>query len=481
MLRSVTTRALARVPSRSVRSLSSSNILLAPKKKQGAQPAKKLKQGYNKKKDGAGEKKAKAGGMTHLGFDDAVRALKFEKLAVKLDSLEIGKLQHNGLEKLQQSVVKYDDETQFALFRLGMFKKFQHHEMFESPISLVSNNTSKLSNEFIDQLDGPSINNRVCLIGEKGTGKSTLLAQAAALARSKYNNEVILLHLESPLKITEGSSDYFFNKSLTKFHQPMFTKKWLYKLRSANETIFKKLKLTRDILFTIKKQEYTLKKDENTVWDLVYKNKDFGKMASTNAFQFLLEELIHHSKEVPVLASIDDISVITTNPITAYRHTDLKKIHVSELEIGDLILKLISGEVSFNKGGVLLGESKDSGKDTHTLRVGLRLEQYDPWLKAYECDNTIANKFLANGGVKVFDVKNLSSEESTELLEFYEATGALKVRPYPAKVHKTLTAVEQAEAASFDKTLHFEKIAKSYYTITGGNPRELLKSSVLSY
>lgn len=478
---SVAARTLARVPPSGVRAFSVSSVLFAPKKKQAAQPAKKLKQGYNKKKDGASEKKSKSGGMTHLGFEDAVIALKFDKLAVKLDSLDIGVLQHNALDKIQKSVVKYDTETQLALFRLGMFKKFQHHEMFEAPVSLVSSNTVKLSAEFLDKLDGPSANNRVCLTGEKGTGKSTLISQAAALARSKYNKDVILLHLESPVKISEGSSDYFFNKSLQKFHQPMLTKKWIYKLRSANEAVFKKLKLTRDILFTVKKVEHTLKKGENTVWDLVYKNKDFGRMAPTNAFQFLLEELVHHSKEVPVLASIDDISALTINPITAYSHTDLKKIHVSEFELGDLVLKLISGEISFAKGGVLLGESKDSGKDNHTLRVGLGLEEYDPWFKTHQCDTSIASKFLANGGVKALNVANLNSLESKELLEFYEATGAFKVRPYPAKVHKTLTAVEAAEAASFDKSAQFERIANSYFTITGGNPRELLKSSVLSY
>ena len=86
---------------------------------------------------------------------------------------------------LKDKVVKYSDAAESSLTQLDTFKKYQHHEMFSKPVSMVSDNTMNLENTFMSKLEQETKTNRMCLVGEKGVGKSLLVAQAPALALSK--------------------------------------------------------------------------------------------------------------------------------------------------------------------------------------------------------------------------------------------------------------------------------------------------------
>ncbi|CUM56341.1 unnamed protein product [Debaryomyces tyrocola] len=479
------------IPTNVIRSFSGSAYVFAkaaPKLKDGK---KKAKQGFKNKGAESKTAKVKKGGMTHLKFKDAVRSLKFEKSATDFSQLNIKDISYQSLKSITSTVVKYNDYTEKVLQDLDSFKKYQYHELFSKPVSMVSDNTLKLDEQFISKLESPSKDNRLCLLGEKGVGKSVLLSQAKALAISKYNKEVILLHLDHPQKIVEGSSDYVYNKRIEKYQQPIFTKRWVKKLRAANEEVFKKLPLTRDISFTAKKKEYNLKKEENTLYDFILYNHDFGKVGPTSAFNFLIEEIMHHSKKVPVLVSIDDFNTLTSETLTKYRHPDFESIHFTEFEMGSFILKLASGELSFAKGGVLLAESKDISYG-HTLPVGLGLEQYDPYYKQHQCDFEVANSLLLNGGVSSMTVENLTKNQCRELYNFWDATGVLRVREYPSNEdYKTSEQIADEQAAKrsgedeekyvYDSEEQFENLVQNNFTISSGNPGHLIKTTTLSY
>lgn len=473
MLRSTTARAVAQF----LRNFSSCPVVMAPKKGGAVKPAgkTKAKSSFAPQKQ---QTKVKKGGMTHLGFRDAVREMKFEKFAAPL---EVETLQESSLNKLQGNVVRYMPGALTKLDMLNGFKNYQHHELFEKPVSLVSQNCTKLNQEFIGNLDKKSSkDNRVCFVGEKGCGKSTLLAQSIALASSKYE-DVILLHLDKPENIGNGTSDYIYNESLGKYQQPMFTKRWIWNLKIANEAIFKKLKLSQDITFQSKRVDHHLKKDVNTVYDLLQSNHDFGKFAPTNAFRFLVSELIHHSQNVPIMVSLDNVNGLVDTTTTQYRSPSFKPLHISDFEMGDFFLKLISGEISFNKGGVLMANTSDFGEFLTTLQVSLGLKEYDPYAKSSTFDIKVANRLLNNGGVKPFKVENLTKDETRNLLTFYKDHGVLQVRDYPHKeVSKTLDTAQQNQH-QFNSDDHFEKVINNHYTVSSGNPGYLLSASVLSY
>ena len=479
-------RTLGRLQYVQRRLFSQSANLLAPRQKEGK---KKAKQGFKSKS----QVKApiKKSGMTHLRFRYAVRSLRFEKGAKDISSLGTEELKYGPLKSLASSVVKYDEYARKVLQDLGSFKKYQKHELLSEPASVVSSNTIGLAESFISKLNSPSTNNRMYLLGEKGVGKSVLLTQIKALSLSKYNNDVVLIHLDYPEKIVEGSSDYIFNKSLQKYQQPMFTKRWIIKLRSANEQVFKKMPLTRDVSFISQKKEYNLKKNENTLYDFILYNHDFGKFGPSTAFKFLIEEIEHHSKSFPVLVSVDNFNALLTKTFTSYRHPDFRRIHFSEFEIGDFLLKLASGQLGFEKGGVLVAESKDIG-DSLTSSVGLGLTEYNPYFKKVDCDYDVASALLSNGGMNHFNVENLDKKESEELLYFLRAADVLKVRDYPCKeAYKSFLEVLQEQTAEktkpnanqeeHDLEEQYKKIVQNNYTMSSGNPGHLINATCLDY
>lgn len=439
----------------------------------------KMKVGFKKET----REKSQKGGVTHLKFRDAVRALNYENSAGDLASLNLGALSEESLSSLDSKVVVYDAKAKQSLKELGSFKKYQHHELFKEPLSMVTENTKKLSAEFISQLDSSSRNNRVCLVGDKGIGKSTLLAQAQAIALSKYKGDVVLLHIDHAEKIVNGTSDYVFNPKAKFYHQPMNTKRWIKQLRSANKAVFQKMPLSEDISFSAKKVQYNLKKDQHSVYDFLLHNHDFGVAGPTSAFQFFMSQLKAHSLKFPVLASVDNFSGLVSQPYTAYFHPNMKPIHFTEFELGKMIQQLVSGELEFQRGGVLISESKDNG-DSKTLRTGLQLEEFDPYDKISECDSAYARTMRQNGGVRPFKVEKLTKEQARHLLKCWADTGVLQIRDYPSKEsfredNETSPEARTSKVGEFavceDPEQQLEKLVQSSYFVSGGNPGQLLK------
>ncbi|KAG2733220.1 hypothetical protein G9P44_004210 [Scheffersomyces stipitis] len=466
-----------------VRSFSITSTALA-KKPAASKPVKK-KVTFDPKKFQQPQQKVKKSGMTHLEFHDAVKEMNFDKLAMDLTPFELSELTSAVVSNESGGqVTAFTSESAAILKTLGSFKKYQHHELFSKPVSMVTHNTALLNEQFVEKLaDASSRTNRVCLVGERGAGKSTLLAQAQALALDKYEGDVILLHIDAAENITDGSSDYIYNSKNKTYHQPMFTKRWIYKLRNSNEAVFKKLKLSRDISFQNKRVDHQLKKDENTLYDFLQLNVDFGKFQPTHAFSFFIEELVHHSKSVPVLLSVDNANAVLDFPVTKYRHHDFTPVHLNELEIGDFLLKVAGGEISFEKGGVLLSKTGLVGDHQKTLSTALGLVEYDPYAKKQFFDLDIANTLLAHGGVKPFTVSNLTKDETRTLLNFWRESGVVYVKDYVTKesLKPETEAEKKAPKPEFDSEAQFENLVNSYYTVSTGNPHYLLKASAISY
>lgn len=428
--------------------------------------------------------KKKKGGMSHYRFPDAVRNLGFEKNAIKITDVDdVSELTAEDIDKLKGVPVIYSTETEEKLRVNGLFKKYQHHEAFSRPVSFISQNTLNVNSKLIQALDKSSKENRFFLTGEKGVGKSTLIAQAHALALSQYNNDVVILNFETPAKIANGTSDYILNKEQNIYQQPMFTKKWMRNVFHVNKEVFKKMPLTRDVKVLGRKSEKNLSKEKNTLYDYLFENREFGR--ALNAFKFFISELKEHSKKFPVLLTVDDFNGLAEKAQTAYRHADFSVIHVKEFELGKFILDVFGGDFVFDKGGVLAAESKQAG-EVLALHVGLGLKQYDPYWTEEQCDRYVAEALLKNGGFNVLKAQNFTSEESRALLEFYRASGLLNVRPYPFK--KTIkangTEAEKAvgafpEVEDVEKQL--EKIILYSYNITQGNPGNLFKITVMAY
>lgn len=450
--------------------------------KKARQALRESRQLAKKEKAQGGKKKAKKGGMTHYRFRDAVSVLSSDKQIQPLENLGIQPLDASDL--LEQSIVTYEDNALPLMKASGLFLRYQHHELFEKPVTMVSNGTKSIVEPLVTDLDKNTKNNRHILIGEKGVGKSTLLAQAHALAMSKHKDNVVLLHFEQPEKIVDGSSDYLFNKSKNIYQQPMFTKRWIGKTRFVNEKVFKKMPLSRDFEISTERSSFKLKKDTHTVYDFLFRSRDFAKVSS--ALDYFIEQLQHHSNKFPVLCTVDNFNGLLKETYTKYHHPNFKPIHVTEFEMGKLLLSLVNGLTPFLKGAVIVAESK-SLLNTKTLNVALKLEVYDPYHKKSEFDLKSANILLENNGLIVNKVSNLTPEEARSLVLFYRQMGALHIRDYPTK--EVITMPEEIISMSqikkigalpevMDEDLQFEKLLKTAFNVSQGNPGHLLKAAV---
>lgn len=430
---------------------------------------KKAKQGFKTKKD-SNEGKVKKGGMTHLKFRDAVRSLGLEKNAPPVG---VKDMSYETLFTNKGEIVKYSKSVEDKLNLLGSFKKYQHHELFSNPISIISDNLLQLTELFLNKFDTQSTDkNRQILMGHYRVGKSTLISQIKALGLLKYNNDLVLLHFDHPENLINGTSDYIYNKKLEVYQQPMFTKRWIMKIREANKDIFSKLKLSRDISFTTKKVEYNYKAGENTLYEYLSNCYDFGKVESTFAFDFFISELKHHSQKnnIPVLLSVDNFNALTTEPLTRYRHPDFTPIHFQEFEIGKFILDFVSGHEKFDKGGILLSESYDIGKSDN-LYMGLGLKEYDPY-RSNVLDSNLIERLLSNGGISVFEVQNLNKADTATLIDFYHKVGVLHVRDYIYKQDS-----DELKTGNVD----MEQLTNFNFMKSAGNPGLLLQHVAMSF
>lgn len=468
------------VHARALSSYAPLSLLRETLSKKARQALREARQLAKKEKSQQGRKKVKKGGMTHHFFRDAVSVLRSENKIQPLENLGVTPLEAGDMEN--ESIVSYNPASLPLLKGLNVFKRYQHHELFESPISVVSLNTRLLLDNVLNDAKNTK-ENRHFLRGERGVGKSTLLAQAHALAYSKYKGDVVMLHFESPENIVNGTSNYLFNKEKGVFQQPMFTKRWIGKTRFVNEKVFRKMPLTKDIEVSTEKSSFKLKKGSNTVYDFLLRSRDFAK--ATSAFDLLWEQLQHHSEKFPVICTIDNFNGLISKPFTEYRHTNYTPIHLTEFEMGNYLLDLVTGDLSFKKGAVIACDSS-AHANTKTLTVGLGLEEYDPYSRKAECDKIIAQRLLKNGKIPVVNVKNLTTEEARSLVLFYGQAGVLKVRDYPYK--ETIVMPEDTSSASLmklvgalpqviDAEYQFERLIKSTFNVSQGNPGHLLKAA----
>ncbi|KAH3685419.1 hypothetical protein WICPIJ_003604 [Wickerhamomyces pijperi] len=393
-----------------------------------------------------GKKSRKTAGSFRF-FEDHVHYAKNREPGFELSNLETLNPTTLDLNK----VVSYSEQQLQKLIQAGSFKKDQFHELFKTPITLIRDETSTMAQFVQDIATTPSSQNKICLIGERGIGKSTLLTQAQALAISQSNT--IVIPISHALKLVDGSNDFFYDSKLQTYTQPMYLKKLLSKIEYINKELLSQIQLSQDYVIegVTKDKAATKFNQKHTLSDLVQAT-NLAPRQRGRVFQILIQELLNQDSH-PVLVTVDNFSAITSHPITPYRNVENKQLYVEELQITKTLFQLTSNEVSFKKGGVILATSSDD-KPSVTLKHGLGLIAADPYTKESDFNRTLASKITT---VKPITVGKLQKECVGKLVEKY------------------------IEANAFNKTElennnHQNLIDQKYVLSGNGNPLELLKS-----
>ncbi|CAI5760730.1 unnamed protein product [Candida verbasci] len=448
-----------------IRCLSSTNIVSAPFKQKEGKTKQKM---VTKKNDKVDVKRST--NLTHLPFGEAVRNLQFEKTASELKIDELTSDFSRG------KVFIYPKKIESKLKSMGGFKKFQFQESFAKPITLTTSNTTRINELFVNKLDEKFENNRLYIDGSKGIGKSTLLNQAIALSLLKHNHDIIVLHMDNAEVIGNGSSNYIFNNKLSIYQQPMITRRWIKKILAANEDTFKKMKLTQDVKFTKDKLEIKLTANKHTLYDYLSQNFEFGKTDPHTHFKYLINEIKQHSKNIPVLVSIDNFNAVTDFSLTQYKSPDFNPIHIQEFEMGKFLIDVANGSIGFEKGGVLLSKCNDFAPNRKTIEVAVYPErEYNLYMKQPEFDLELARKLQ---GIKPFEMTSLTIDESRELMKIWKDQGVLIVRK---DFNKKDFNQESSQVVEVDMESQFEKIVLNSFNTSQGNPMGMFKQIALTY
>ncbi|AET37938.1 mitochondrial 37S ribosomal protein mS29 Ecym_2189 [Eremothecium cymbalariae DBVPG len=408
------------------------------------------KQGFSRNKTLNSKSAAKkVSGSFHKRWRAVVSTSGFNKTAT---AAALPEFTH---KHIKNEVASYTETQLKGLYRLGAFKPDQMNELFQRPISLVRDESTK---KLFQQIDSAK-NKKFIITGEPGVGKSTLLAQALALGIDK---KALIIHLSHPDRFLNGTNDYYYDGK--QYVQPMYLRDLLKKTFHLNnaETL-KSIPLSKEYKFKTNNADggvksITLSSKENTLMDLL--NFTAAPRSRAAHFGAVIHEISTQSL-FPVFFTVDNFSRILTTPFTAYKNVENKNIHLLEFQLGKFIMDVVSGAVKFRHSGscVLLATS-GIDRTNRTLPIGLGKLPHDHYLTRYHYEPIFA-ELMQKGGVQEFKVEKMSKEDLKKLLDFYIKSNIL--------LNKELN----------EKT--FDQLVDEKYFISGnGNPRELLKCIALN-
>lgn len=401
--------------------------------------------GYKKTNTTKTSKSAGAGKL----YYDYTSTQRLQKKANEIPNLEVleGELKEG-------SVVRYNALQMKKLIIAGSFKPNQYNELFQTPISLVTEDTKHMESFVKNASETSSKENKICFLGENGIGKSTLLAQTHGLISNLGDS--IILPISYAYELVNGRTDFALDQQLEKYTQPMYLKHWLSKIRSINAEVLSKLPVTKDHSFEGNTRHKSIVKavpSRHTIFDLVKMQvtpRSRGKQLAA-----IIEELSKQDK-IPVFLTVDNFSAFTSNHYTPYRDTTNKPLHVSKFQIASLVFDFASGEKSFKKGGVILSTSTDD-KPSLNLYGGLGLTKPDPYTSHGVYDRKLASKLNT---VTPYELHKFSKDDVANLVKKYIEADIFKKDDIEGKSFETL-------------------VNQKYFLSGNGNPGELIKSVIM--
>lgn len=421
-----------------------------------ASPARGKAQGFAKKVSG-GKATAKkiTSGTLYKPWQQTVATANLNKSAIPVETPTFKPTEVNSLIN---KISSFSAKQYKLLYRLGSFKQNQLNELFPRPITLVREDTT---NKLFSLLKS-SPNRKYLITGESGVGKSVLLSQVHALG---VESKGVLINISYPELFLNGRNDFFYDDRW--YVQPMYLKKLITKILKSNDhNVLASVKVSNSYKFSNAnpKDAATRKftqiiEGKSTLLDLL--SVKTSPRNRGDLFEAIISELASQSN-VPVFFTVDNFSRILSEPFSAYKDSQNKNVHVLELQVGKIIMDIVSGKIQFphSQSCVVMAIS-GVDRTNKTLPIGLSKLPHDPYCSQRHYDTKLS-QLLLEGKVQEFNVNKLSKYEVEQLIDFYIKSEVVLDRDAQGKP--------------------FEQLVEEKYFLSGnGNPRELLKSLILQF
>ncbi|KAK6954114.1 hypothetical protein Daesc_004076 [Daldinia eschscholtzii] len=300
------------------------------------------------------------------------------------------------------------------------FKPTQTWGLFRSPHTLIRAETVDLAKQLTDAI-GKKETLRLVITGDRATGKSMLGLQALATG---FMNNWIVINIPEGQELTTAATEYSQIHNSEQFSQPVYTVKLFQAIFKANQHILSQYKVEMDHMHLpiSVNRGMTLAALAN-----VTKEPEFA----WPVFQAFWKELLLPGRP-PIMFALDGLSHIMR--VSDYRSPSFELIHSHDLSLLRLFTDALGGKTTFANGAAILGvctkgnnpiipSMEKALEQAAAAQAGEPIPPRDPFFKKYD-----ERVFDALRGVRILNVKGVSKPEARALMEYWAASGILRLR-----------------------------------------------------
>ncbi|OTB03792.1 hypothetical protein M426DRAFT_321505 [Hypoxylon sp. CI-4A] len=300
------------------------------------------------------------------------------------------------------------------------FKPTQNWGLFRSPHTLVRQETVDLAKQLTDTI-AKKETLRLVVTGDRSSGKSIIGLQALATG---FLNNWVVINIPEAQELTTAVTEYSQIPNSEQFSQPTYIVKLFQAIYKANHHVLSQHKVELDHM------HLPISVNRGTTLAALANATKEPEFAWP-VFQAFWRELLLPGRP-PVLFALDGLAHIMR--VSDYRSPAFERIHSHDLSLVRLFADALGGRTAFANGAAVLGvctkgnsltiPSMDKALAQAAARqAGLPVPPRDPFFAKYD-----ERVFDALNGVKVFDVRGVSKLEARALMEYWAASGILRLR-----------------------------------------------------
>lgn len=251
--------------------------------------------------------------------------------------------------------------------------------------------------------------------------------------------------------LVEARTDYAPIPKTEQFSQPTYLLKLMQTIASANEPVLSK---------------ETVKLEHIYLPVSVARNTSLASLATATkepefawpVFQAFWNELIQPGRP-PIMFTLDGLSHIMR--VSDYRSPSFAPIHSHDLGLIRIFTDALGGKTQFPNGAAIVGimtkgcqpkikSVEKALEQAVAVQAGLEMPPRDPFYTKYD-----ERVFEALKGVSVFDVKSLTKPEARALMEYWAASGVLRLRIDEKTVSERWTLAGNGILGELERSLFY--------------------------
>ncbi|KAF2098533.1 hypothetical protein NA57DRAFT_75773 [Rhizodiscina lignyota] len=330
---------------------------------------------------------------------------------------------------LEGQVLGIPGPTIDQLTAVGAFQSSQGWRFFRRPAALVRRETAEMARLIADVESVESRRTmRKILVGEQGSGKSTLVLQTMAMA---FLRGWVVINFPDAQELAISHTEYgpIPGTNPTQYSQKIYTADLLSQVARANRPVLSKLQISQ-------KHNLPVPVQRNISLDRFAEQGASDPELAWPFFQALWSELMQPStgdgvNRPPVMLALDGVHHIMKN--SNYMSADFKPIHAHDLALVSFFTSYLSGSQSLANGGLVIAavsESNRPNSESLDFAIGSneaaqqgQQEQMPYWDPYKKLDDRVMQSM---SGVEVLRLGGLSKGDAKAIMEYYAKSGMLR-------------------------------------------------------